>query len=163
VLAYGPNSDSVALPAAVQRRMIISVTGFYTSIVQDPYPMLPRATEEVGTFALSGVPQVYDIMGINIFVRPMPSTSFNLSINFVPALVELNLVTDVPSEFPSEFHRLMGYMAALRIRMQNQDPGDGIESIVSDWKRRLQAHMKGIHLADGVRHVGQPSPFETVY
>jgi hypothetical protein len=159
-MTYTSGSDYVQLPSAVRRRPLIGVTAYRTSITADPVALTARAMQSIPSMSTSGWLEHYAVMGENIYLRPIPSTDTTLALNYVAALTELSLTTDTPSEFPSEFHRLLGYLAALKIRMQNQQPMEGLEAVVSEWKQRLQGYMKMQVGDDGIMMVGQAGVFD---
>lgn len=131
VFTYTASSENVALPAVVGGRMVSLVKCLPVGQTQsvEAYNLKPAAIDELDLYQDFGTPEVYviDIVAQKIWTRPVPQSDTSMYLYYVAALVDLSGDSDIPTEFPGEFHQLLAYDAAV---MYRQEAGDDSASLL---------------------------------
>jgi hypothetical protein len=79
----------------------------------------------------------YFIAGNNLYLRPVPSSGFDLRLWFIPRAVDLSLTTDTPT-LPEEYHELIAEFACIQMLRKS---GEGIYKESMD---QFQIEMKNL-------------------
>jgi len=121
---YTALAENMAMPTGTGGRMVSLVKCLPLNVTTsaDAYNLKPAAIDELDLYQDFGTPEVYvvDMAAQKLWLRPIPQSNTSLYIYYVAALAALG-DTDEPTEFPSEFHQLLAYDAAV---MYRQEAGD---------------------------------------
>lgn len=137
-LSYTADSESLALPSAAQLQHVFRVEAA-ASGSSYPYDLDPMILAEFRNVSRKGTPRYFAIQGTSIFLRPIPTSAYTLTIWYVAGLTTLSGGSDTPSWLPDRFHDLIAVGAALRLRKVMEDPSQGLESLWDEEVREMDA------------------------
>lgn len=124
-MTYTGNTESVALPTPAQKRIITLAqylpVGASSTLMRTD--LEPKNIDEFDQFDANGEPEVFavDMVAGKILVRPVPMVNSTLYIYYVAALTELANLSDIPTEWPTEFHHMHAYGAAASFLQEAND------------------------------------------
>jgi hypothetical protein len=124
-MTYTANAESVALLSAAQKRIVTIAQylpqGSASTITR--VDLEPKNLDEFDLYEANGEPEVFSVNMVtgHIHVRPVPQVNTTLYIYYVAALTELSNLSDIPSEWPTEFHHMHAYGAAASYLQEAND------------------------------------------
>ncbi len=159
-VTYTGQGLSQVLPAGVQNRQIVTCFAYDVDI-GTPWALSVRNVAELANLGGTGTPNAYAVSGTSIYLRPVPGADVTLRVIYIPVLTALSAGSDVPSEFPADFHLTLGTMAARLIRRRNRDPeAEELDVMCKEALELLQDTMRAMVQDDAWVQSAPRSPFD---
>jgi len=142
-ITYPANLETVTLPTAAQGAQVVHMyvkdTGGTVSSFQTV--LSPLRVREFVNIGESGTPKYYAITGTDLRLRPVPTTTANITLFYLPALAPLTATTDTFSEITHAYAHLYALGAAIRLRQINEEGAGGL---IDAHQRLLEAYVASI-------------------
>lgn len=155
-MTYASGSSSEELPAGAQYTKVMSVRmRTYNQTAPYEYRTLQvvSLTEAMG-FEAAGIPIIASIQGMTrIRLRPVPDVAYTLELFYAPALTDLT-DGDSPTEIPPQFHHVLAYAAAVRVKQMVDDPPGQLDSAYQEALSRLVAFIGAVADDHGLEGLG---------
>lgn len=159
-MTYTANATSVALPSAAQKRQLVSVFAYYSTI-EDAWALSVRNIQELPNLPTAGPVSVYAVEGNNLYLRPIPGSDQPLSVVYVPVLTDMASGSAEPSEWPADQQMILGTLAAYSIARRNGDPeARGLKEMADEAVELLQDTLRAMVDDDAWVRRAPPTPFE---
>lgn len=155
-MTYASGTAAVALPSAAQFAKILSVR-LRTTSQSAPYEYrtikIVSVMEALG-FEAAGTPVIASIQGMtSIRLRPVPDVAYTLELFYAPALTDLG-DADSPDELPPQFHHVLAYAAAVRVKQMVDDPPGQMDMAHQEALSRLVAFIGALADDHGLEGIG---------
>lgn len=155
-MTYSSGASAETLPVAAQHTKVMSVRmRTYNQTAPYEYRTLKvvSITEAMG-FEAAGIPIIASIQGMTkIRLRPVPDVAYTLELFYAPSLTDLG-DADSPTEIPPQFHHVLAYAAAVRVKQMVDDPPGQLDMAHQEALSRLVAFIGAVADDHGLEGLG---------
>lgn len=157
-LVYPALAENVTMPTSAQQSQIVHVYARDQNTATSFQRVLePIRVREFANITETGYAKCYAINGLQMRLRPVPTSNTNLTIFYLPALVPLVNATDTFPEIPAMFAHLYAMAAAIRLRQINEDPVDALMDARDALLERYIAYVERLVPDNHIQLVDQTS------